>query len=61
MSPVIMNILKTLGSKMLMLLLEEGIKELKERNDNTVDDKAVAAVRAIRESHVFADGEVKSA
>ncbi|MGI4167562.1 hypothetical protein ACR2VI_27295 [Klebsiella pneumoniae] len=61
MSPVIMNILKTLGSKMLMLLLEEGIKELKERNDNTVDDKAVAAVRAIRESNVFADDEVKSA
>jgi hypothetical protein len=55
MSPVILNLLKTLGSKMLMLLLEEGIKELKERDDNTVDDKAVEAIAAIRQSHVFAE------
>ena len=55
MSPIVLNILKTLGSKMLMLLLEEGIKELKDRNDNTVDDKAVATVAAIRQNHVFAE------
>lgn len=55
MSTVLMEILKGLGSKILMLLLEEGIKELKNRDDNTVGDEAVEAIAAIRQSNVFAD------
>lgn len=60
MNSVLLNLLKTLGSKVLMLLLEEGIKELKDRDDNTVDDKAVEAIAAIRQSHVFAEDKANA-
>ena len=53
MKAILLPILKTLGSRVLMTLLEELIKVLRDRTDNTVDESDVAKVQAIRATNVF--------
>ena len=53
MKTILLPILKTLGSRVLMTLLEELIKVLRDRTDNTVDETDVAKVQAIRANNVF--------
>ena len=53
MKAILLPILKTLGSRVLMTLLEELVKVLRDRADNTVDETDVAKVQAIRTTNVF--------
>ena len=53
MKAILLPILKTLGSRVLMTLLEELVKVLRDRADNTVDETDVARVQAIRTTNVF--------
>ena len=53
MKAILLPILKTLGSRVLMTLLEELIKVLRDRTDNTVSEADVAKVQAIRTTNVF--------
>ena len=53
MKAILLPILKTLGSRVLMALLEELIKVLRDRSDNTVDNTDVAKVQAIRANNEF--------
>lgn len=52
MKAILLPILKTLGSRVLMALLEELIKVLRDRSDNTVDNTDVAKVQAILSTKV---------
>ena len=53
MKAILLPILKTLGSRVLMTLLEELVKVLRDRADNTVDDTDVSKVQTIRATNVF--------
>ena len=53
MKAILLPILKTLGSRVLMALLEELIQVLRDRSDNTVDDTDVSKVQTIRATNVF--------
>ena len=53
MKAILLPILKTLGSRVLMTLLEELVKVLHDRADNTVDETDVAKVQSIRTTNVF--------
>ena len=53
MKAILLPILKTLGSRVLMTLLEELVKVLRDRSDNTVDHTDVAKVQAIRATNMF--------
>lgn len=53
MNPILLGVLKQFGSKILMNLLEESVKELAKRVDNTVDHNDVAKIKQIKDSNVI--------
>lgn len=59
MQALVLQILKVVGSKLLMGLLQEGIKQLEKREDNTVSKKDVERVREIAKSTLVKDKPVK--
>ena len=48
----LLPILKTLGTNLLLTLMESAVSELKKR-DNSVSDKDVKVVQAIRRENIF--------
>ena len=59
MQALVLQILKVVGSKLLMGLLQEGIKQLEKREDNTVSKKDVEHVREIAKNNLVKDKPVK--
>ena len=59
MQALVLQILKVVGSKLLMGLLQEGIKQLEKREDNTVTKKDVERVREIAKNNLVKDKPVK--
>lgn len=59
MQAIVLQILKVVGSKLLMGLLQEGIKQLEKREDNTVSKKDVERVREIAKNNLVKDKPVK--
>ena len=59
MRALVLQILKVVGSKLLMGLLQEGIKQLEKREDNTVSKKDVERVREIAKNNLVKDKPVK--
>lgn len=59
MQALVLQILKVVGSKLLMGLLQEGIKQLEKREDNTVSKKDVERVREIAKNNLVKDKPVK--
>lgn len=59
MQAILLQILKVVGSRILMGLLQEGIKELERRTDNTVGKKDVERVREIAKNNFVKDKPVK--
>ena len=59
MQTLVLQILKVVGSKLLMGLLQEGIKQLEKREDNTVTKKDVERVREIAKNNLVKDKPVK--
>lgn len=59
MQALVLQILKVVGSKLLMGLLQEGIKQLEKREDNTVSKKDVERVREIVKNNLVKDKPVK--
>lgn len=57
MSPVLLKMLKALGSELLMKLLEFGMEELKSRDDNTVKQEDVDKIASIRANNIFPKDE----
>lgn len=47
MQDILLKVLKVVGSQLLMGLLQEGVKELEKRTDNTVDKNDVNRVKEI--------------
>ena len=52
MQAIVLQILKVVGSKLLMGLLQESVKELEKRTDNTVDKNDVNRVKEIAVNNV---------
>ena len=52
MQAIVLQILKVVGSKLLMGLLQECVKELEKRTDNTVDKNDVNRVKEIAVNNV---------
>lgn len=52
MQAILLKVLKVVGSQLLMGLLQEGIKELEKRTDNTVDKNDVNRVKEIAVNNV---------
>lgn len=59
MQAILLKILKVVGSQILMGLLQEGVKELEKRTDNTVDKKDVERVKQIASSNLVKGQRVK--
>lgn len=59
MQAIHLQILKIVGSRILMGLLQEGIKELEKRTDNTVDKKDVERVKQIASNNLVKGQRVK--
>ena len=59
MQAILLQILKVVGSQILMGLLQEGVKELEKRTDNTVDKKDVERVKQIASSNLVKGQRVK--
>ena len=59
MQALVLQILKVVGSKLLMGLLQEGIKQLEKREDNTVSKKDVERVREIAKNNLVKGKPVK--
>ena len=59
MQAIILQILKVVGSRILMGLLQEGIKVLEKRTDNTVDAKDVERVKQIVSNNLVKGQRVK--
>ena len=59
MQAILLKILKVVGSKILMGLLQEGVKELEKRADNTVDKKDVERVKQIASNNLVKGQRVK--
>ena len=52
MQAILLKVLKVVGSQLLMGLLQEGVKELEKRTDNTVDKNDVNRVKEIAVNNV---------
>ena len=52
MQAIVLQILKVVGSKLLMGLLQESVKELEKRTDNTVDKNDGNRVKEIAVNNV---------
>ena len=52
MQAILLKVLKVVGSKLLMGLLQECVKELEKRTDNTVDKNDVNRVKEIAVNNV---------
>ena len=59
MQAILLKILKVVGSQILMGLLQEGVKELEKRTDNTVDEKDVERVKQIVSNNLVKGQRVK--
>ena len=59
MQAILLKILKVVGSQILMGLLQEGIKVLEKRTDNTVDEKDVERVKQIISNNLVKGQRVK--
>lgn len=59
MQAILLQILKVVGSRILMGLLQEGIKVLEKRTDNTVDAKDVERVKQIVSNNLVKGQRVK--
>lgn len=59
MQAILLKILKVVGSQILMGLLQEGVKELEKRTDNTVDKKDVERVKQIASNNLVKGQRVK--
>lgn len=59
MQAILLQILKVVGSRILMGLLQEGIKVLEKRTDNTVDEKDVELVKQIVSNNLVKGQRVK--
>lgn len=59
MQAILLKILKVVGSQILMGLLQEGVKELEKRKDNTVDKNDVERVKQIASNNLVKGQRVK--